>query len=187
MRTRGGADVVEHDAAQGREVEVDGQVGQLDGGEPARAVRLRQPAATRDRVQHATVPSQAHRDVDHGEAGADEEHIAVIVDRGERTRRPRVGDEPVGGEQGRRGPSGAGRQDPWREDDVVDDDRGAVGQPGFVVRMQRGRRTRLERHGALPAAQQAGAPGVGDLVVEGVAQIGAVRAAREEVVGSGVA
>ena len=64
-------------------------------------MRLRQPPVPRDRVQHAVRPrgraGQRERDVDHGEPGADEQHVGaarpVAAYDVERARRPGSGDE----------------------------------------------------------------------------------------------
>jgi hypothetical protein len=148
-------------------------------------VRCWNPTAAGHGVQGAARAGQGERDVDHGEAGADEQHVAVgrgqLVEPIESARRPGVGDEPVRGSQRVGRPGRAGREDARREHHRVRRQDAAVGEgevhaAGHRAGVSDPLTSVLEGDGAGPA-QRLG---------QGVLQVAAVVGARDEVGGSGI-
>ncbi len=163
--------------AQGRGVQVDvGRDVDRDRVDGAARVDARQQAAARDRPQPAPGAVQREGDVDHRQAGADQQHRSVTEGL-QGAGRPRVGDEAgVVGQAGRH-PARAGRLHAEGEDD-------GAGVEGRAVVEQQPRAAVAaggERAGPLPVpAQRADGVGPARLGRQALGEVAPVEGAREE-------
>ncbi len=142
------------------------------GGQP---VDLGHQVVPRDRVQGAAGPVGGDGEVDHGQAGADEQQVAVG-----QLLRPRVGDQPGRGRDGCGRPVGAG-SGAGREDDRPRHDRLAGREPDHEAVT-----AAVDAEHRLLATLEAGVAGVLGRGLEQGGEVVAVHPTRDEVLGLGL-